>query len=67
MLVPLHCVGLSFVSPVFLLKKDVLLLCIRLESLPPPSFSFTAFNCLGAFVFPGLEHDGKGQLSEEGG
>ena len=36
----------------FLLKKDVLLLCIRLESLPPPSFSFTAFNCLGAFVFP---------------
>lgn len=63
----LHCVGLSFVSPVFLLKKDVLLLCIRLESLPPPSFSLLLLLIvLVLLFFPDWSDDGKGQLSEEG-
>ena len=68
MLVPLHCVGLSFVSPLFSFKESyVLLLCIRLESLCLLLHSLLLFLIvLVLLFFPGLEHDGKGQLSEEG-
>ena len=52
---------------VFSFKESyVLLLCIRLVSLPLLHSLSLLLIVLVLLFFPGLEHDGKGQLSEEG-